>query len=103
MLKQLELVSLHFLINYKYHNSIFILFIKRFHFYFFSHYIQENTDTNIDNLASRFRGNLIIDGSKPFDEDEWKTVLIGHHSFKVNSIKQMFLMSNFRKLQFRGI
>ncbi|KAK3708365.1 hypothetical protein QZH41_014826, partial [Actinostola sp. cb2023] len=43
---------------------------------------QEMKEDDIDNLLSRFRGNLVVDGNKPFDEDEWKTVQIGQHIFQ---------------------
>uniref|UniRef100_A0ABM0MT75 Molybdenum cofactor sulfurase 2-like n=1 Tax=Saccoglossus kowalevskii TaxID=10224 RepID=A0ABM0MT75_SACKO len=35
------------------------------------------TDEDAENLIGRFRGNLIIDGEKAYEEDNWSTLRIG--------------------------
>ncbi|BFZ22694.1 hypothetical protein BsWGS_25733 [Bradybaena similaris] len=37
-------------------------------------------DISEDNLVLRFRGNLVIDGGKPFDEEEWSSIRVGKHT-----------------------
>lgn len=37
---------------------------------------------NDDNMINRFRANLIVNGGKPFMEDEWKNIEIGNFTFK---------------------
>jgi len=36
----------------------------------------------VDKLIDRFRANLVVNGEKPFCEDEWKVVKIGDLVFK---------------------
>lgn len=39
---------------------------------------------NDDNMINRFRANLIVNGVKPFMEDEWKHIEIGNFNFKAS-------------------
>lgn len=39
-----------------------------------------------DNLVLRFRGNLVIDGGKPFDEEEWSSIRVGKHTVMVSVV-----------------
>ena len=34
-------------------------------------------------FLSRFRGNLVIDGIEPFEEDKFEVIEIGHATFRV--------------------
>ena len=38
----------------------------------------------MDRLIDRFRANLVVNGEKPFSEDDWKTINIGNLVFKVS-------------------
>lgn len=35
-------------------------------------------------MINRFRANLIVNGGKPFMEDEWKNIEIGNFTFKAS-------------------
>ncbi|CAL1547716.1 unnamed protein product [Lymnaea stagnalis] len=37
-------------------------------------------DITEDNLVLRFRGNIVIDGGKPFEEDEWSSILVADNT-----------------------
>ncbi|XP_070536354.1 molybdenum cofactor sulfurase-like [Ptychodera flava] len=41
-----------------------------------------DTDFDVENLIGRFRGNLVIDGGMPYEEDNWIAVSVGDKVFK---------------------
>ncbi|WAR05941.1 MOCOS-like protein [Mya arenaria] len=43
----------------------------------------KSSSDETENLLDRFRGNLVVSGSTPFEEDTWKTVQIGSLQFVV--------------------
>lgn len=46
--------------------------------------ISDDLDFKKDTAVHRFRGNIIVEGCKAFDEMQWKHVRIGNNNFKVN-------------------
>lgn len=45
--------------------------------------VSEDLDFKKDTAVYRFRGNIIVEGCKAFDEMQWKHVRIGNNNFKV--------------------
>ncbi|XP_077993874.1 molybdenum cofactor sulfurase-like [Glandiceps talaboti] len=41
-----------------------------------------DTDSDVENLIGRFRGNFVIDGGIPYDEDRWIKVQIGEMTYR---------------------
>lgn len=39
-----------------------------------------------DNLVLRFRGNLVVDGGKAFDEEEWTSIKVGDNTVVVGDV-----------------
>lgn len=53
-------------------------------FFLFSQLKETEGKENDDNMINRFRANLIVNGGKPFMEDEWKNIEIGNFTFKAS-------------------
>ncbi len=53
-------------------------------------YLQVAAD-DPDWLVEQFRGNVIVDGVNPFEEDQWKTLeVVGMESVKFRSVPTYF-------------
>ena len=53
-------------------------------FFLFFQLKETASKENDDNMINRFRANLIVNGGKPFMEDEWKNIEIGNFTFKAS-------------------
>ena len=66
---------------------------KKFFFLFFQ--LKETAShENDDNMINRFRANLIVNGGKPFMEDEWKNIEIGNFTFKASFTVHFIFVSS---------
>lgn len=43
-------------------------------------------DISEDNMLLRFRGNLVVDGGEPFEEETWDCIQMGEHTVKCQSL-----------------
>ena len=58
-----------------------------------NHYSIFTLFSDVENLLHRFRGNLVVGGGNPFEEEAWQSVMIGNISFKVGIHPIVFLYS----------
>ena len=45
--------------------------------------LDKNSDCSRDTILYRFRGNMVLRGSIPFQETTWRRIQIGEHTFEV--------------------
>lgn len=49
--------------------------------------IPNDSDCNRETILHRFRGNIIVEGAEPFEEENWTNLTIGKNTFKVGKKK----------------
>jgi uncharacterized protein len=57
--------------------------------------LEESGEEWVDHqqAVARFRGNVVVDGDVPFDEDRWHSVRIGHLTYRASELCDRCVMT----------